>query len=212
MSSPLTTLTSLVETEFKSSDFNEFMIKAVEQRAPFGEDMLFYSWYFVLNGHRRHRQTDIPPMKMYENIPTNTDDTEGWKWLKTSFINSLIWYLPHPVHAKEDGKEDDEIDAAEVSVDSILKKTMFYDLLVRVREESKRQSDLLLKEKINKIKEERLSEWQRLISYNINTQYAKIARQDLCGCLVPKYNETDLWKTFTHRLRIFQPRSITTPI
>eukprot|EP01084_Bolivina_argentea_P184890 318875_1 len=38
---------------FKSSDFNEFMIKAVEQRAPFGEDMLFYSWYFVLNGHRQ---------------------------------------------------------------------------------------------------------------------------------------------------------------
>ena len=77
-------------------------------------------------------------------------------------------------------------------MENVLKTTLFYELLSRVRAESKKQSDLLLKDKINKIKKEKPDEWNQLIKYNVSTKYSKNARQDSCGCLIPKYNENDL--------------------
>ena len=62
----------------------------------------------------------------------------------------------------------------------------------RVRKESKNQSDKLLKEKIDKIKAEKPDDWNQLISYNVSTKWSKNARQDVVGCLIPKYGENDL--------------------
>eukprot|EP01084_Bolivina_argentea_P312519 541060_1 len=77
-------------------------------------------------------------------------------------------------------------------MEPLLKTTLFWELLIRVRAESKKQSDLLLKEKIDKIKNEKPSEWNQLVTYNVHTQYSKTARQDKCGCLLPQYTEEQL--------------------
>ena len=78
------------------------------------------------------------------------------------------------------------------TMQKVLKTTLFQELLHRVRSESKKQSNLLLKSKINEIKQEQPDEWNRLISYNVTTKYSSDARQDKCGCLKPKYTEDDL--------------------
>eukprot|EP01084_Bolivina_argentea_P121794 215851_1 len=41
-------------------------------------------------------------MTVYEEILENTDDNDGWKWLKRKFIPSLIWYSAHPANAGAD--------------------------------------------------------------------------------------------------------------
>ncbi len=77
-------------------------------------------------------------------------------------------------------------------MDKVLKRTMFYELLKRVRAETKKQSNLLLKTRIDSIKKDKPNEWQQLIGYDLNTKHCKTARQDLCGCLKPEYKEDDL--------------------
>eukprot|EP01084_Bolivina_argentea_P090652 163312_1 len=126
-------------------------------------------------------------MSVYDEILSNTKDKNGWKWLKEQFIPSLIWYLPHPNNYKE--AEDTENDNA---MEEVLKRSMFYELLKRVRAESKTQSDLLLKTEIDQIKTAKPNEWAQLISYDVKTKYSQNARQDSCGCLRPKYTEDDL--------------------
>eukprot|EP01084_Bolivina_argentea_P244645 409794_1 len=182
--------------------FQDFMIKAIEQRKPFGDDMLFYAWYFVLhdNGERRDSynrfyKEKVEPlesklfktmMKTYQDILSNTSDIQGWKWMKH-------WFLPHPVNSKHENKQyDDDGDAQDDDMESILRNTLFFELLIRVRAESKKQSDELLKEKIDAIKTDKIHEWNQLTTYHVNTKYSKTARQDLSGCLLSKYTESDL--------------------
>ena len=52
---------------------------------------------------------------------------------------------------------------------------------------------LLLKEKIDTIKEENPNDWNQLISYNVNTKWSKNARQDVCKCIQPKYDKHELF-------------------
>eukprot|EP01083_Nonionella_stella_P096224 270421_1 len=127
-------------------------------------------------------------MSVYEQILSNTKDNNGWAWLKEQFIPSLIWYLPHPNSNEAKEKVNDNANA----MAEVLKRSMFYELLKRVRAESKKQSDLLLKAEIDSIKTTKPNEWSQLISYNVSSKYSQNARQDLCGCLTPKYNEDDL--------------------
>ena len=107
--------------------------------------MLYYGWYFVTHDDKIVNPLQSPlfkvMMKTYEKILANTSDTNGWKWLKTHFINSLIWYLPHPVNNKNDDELDKDDDNAN-DHEKVLKKTLFWELLIRVRRESKKQSDL----------------------------------------------------------------------
>ena len=77
-------------------------------------------------------------------------------------------------------------------MDKILKKTMFYELLIRVRKETKIQSNKLLKTEIDSIKNDKPNEWKELIEYNVITKHSKNARQDLSGGLVSKYTESEL--------------------
>eukprot|EP01083_Nonionella_stella_P040726 110418_1 len=198
----------------------EYMISAIRNRSAFGQDMLYYAWYFILHGktfyddkmgddddddeyssdedewereryvkHDNCMESKLwkVMMKTFEQILKNTSDKQGWSWLKKYFINSLIWFLPHPLYEDTKARADDEDD-----METTLKGTMFYELLWRVRKESKRQSDRLLKDRINTIKSEKPSEWNQLTQYNVNTAHSRNARQDLCGCLIPKYTETDL--------------------
>ena len=116
-------------------------------------------------------------------------DKHGWTWLKTYFINSMIWYMPHP---NNHNIEKNEIIDDDNNMETVLQSTLFWELLVRVRKESKNQSDKLLKDKIDKIKIEKPNEWDQLISYNVSTKWSKNARQDIVGCLTPKYNKYDL--------------------
>lgn len=73
-----------------------------------------------------------------------------------------------------------------------MKRTVFYELLKRVRDETKKQSDILLKKEIETIKKEKSNEWEMLIGYNVKTKHSHNARQDLCGCLQAQYTENDL--------------------
>ena len=91
---------------------------------------------------------------------------------------------------KQENKDEDTDDDGEMS--GILKKTLFWELLKRVRRESKRQSDKLLKEKINKIKKEQPKDWNQLISYNVHTKWSKNARQDAVGCMIPRFRKEQL--------------------
>eukprot|EP01083_Nonionella_stella_P307226 1079064_1 len=179
-----------------------FMIKAITERATFDESMLYYAWYFVLKECEKEASNPfdhelwITMMNVYEAILSNTSDKEGWKWLKFQFVPSLIWYFPNPNHQPQPMDEaktnDDADDCGEEQVKKVLKTTLFNELLERVRAESKKQSDLLLKEKIDQIKKDKPSEWNDLISYHVNTKHSSNARQDLCGCLIPKYDKDAL--------------------
>ena len=72
-------------------------------------------------------------------------------------------------------------------MENTLKKTLFWELLKRVRSESKKQSDLLLKKKIDAIKENESSDWQKLIKYGMDSSDA---RQD--AYIEPSFEESDL--------------------
>ena len=191
----------------------EYMIQAIQQRQTFGEDVLYYAWYFVCHDKKIDNPLKSPlfkaMMKTYERILRNTNDKHGWKWLKSHFANSLIWYLPHPVNgkrAKEKAKQkddekgiigiDDDIeDEAEDQGDKkqeILQQTLFWELLHRVRTESKKQSDVLLKHEIDAIQSNSPEQWQTLISYNVITKYSKNARQDAVNAIIPRFKAEDL--------------------
>eukprot|EP01084_Bolivina_argentea_P137299 241805_1 len=179
---------------FKST--NEFMMQAMEKRIPFSADLMYYAWYYNLNNGLKPLESKLwsSMMKTFTAILSNTDDKKGWKWLKRYFINSLIWFLPHPEQENKDKKNEKEEDDDKNDIDSLLKKTLFYELLKRVRTESKKQSDLLLKQKVDSMKSKSVDEWNALTTFNVNTQYSAIARQDLDidGCLQPKFSVDDL--------------------
>eukprot|EP01084_Bolivina_argentea_P040350 74573_1 len=178
-----------------------FMTKAMKNRFEFGADILYYSWYFTVycdppGGYQRGLKSKlwIAMMKTFETILADTHNKNGWNWLKRYFINSLIWYLPHPNAGNGNGNDYD-IDGDEAvgdNMNKVLQKTLFSELLERVRNESKKQSDRLLKEKISVIRRNKPNEWRELASYNVNTKHSKNARQDLCGCIIPIYTEQQL--------------------
>merc|ERR1712228_189318 len=132
------------------AEITQFIINAIKERAPFDPSMLFYAWHFNENSLTSPLWSAM--METYQQILSDTKDKNGWKWLKEQFINSLIWFLPHP-NAEEEKEEN--------AMESTLKKTLFYELLKRVRTESKKQSDLLLKHKIDSIKSEHGNDWQQ---------------------------------------------------
>eukprot|EP01083_Nonionella_stella_P057942 151906_1 len=119
-------------------------------------------------------------MATYTEILCNTNDKAGWKWLRKYFVDSLIWYLPHPNSTKQKPHEDEEDEEDDMDdnddLELILQNTLFYELLVRVRKESKRQSDLLLKRKIWTIKQEKEKHWNQLTEYNVVTENSANAR------------------------------------
>merc|ERR1712228_800565 len=83
-------------------EITDFMIIAIRKRAPFDPSMLFYAWQF------NEKSLDSPlwsaMMETYEQILSDTKDKNGWKWLKEQFLNSLIWFLPHPNIQKDEEK------------------------------------------------------------------------------------------------------------
>merc|ERR1712228_543317 len=80
-------------------EITQFMIAAIKERAPFDPDMLFYAWYFNENSLTSPLWTVM--METYEQILSDTKGKNGWKWLKEHFLNSLIWFLPHPIIYKQ---------------------------------------------------------------------------------------------------------------
>ena len=160
-----------------------FTINAIKERAPFDPSILFYAWHF--NEDSLTSPLWSAMMETFEQILSDTKDKNGWKWLKEKFLNSLIWFLPHPNIQKDEKKENEE-DAME----STLQRTLFYELLKRVRIESKKQSDLLLRDEINAIKKEQSNDWQQLIKYDVLTKQSSNARQD--AYIEPLYKEHEL--------------------
>eukprot|EP01083_Nonionella_stella_P300256 1024020_1 len=193
------------QEEMRLFSFNQCIIQCLKNRRPLSGDMLYFAWYFECNGKPGYEGIGMDPMirpfesqlwiqlmKTYEEILCDTSDVQGWKWMKQYILPSLIWYLPHPLNIQNEPNEDHDGDGTD-DMEQTLKKTLFYELLVRVRRESKRQSDLLLKGKIDKIKAEKPEEWNQLISYKLSTKYSE-ARQDSCGdgCLLAAYSADDL--------------------
>eukprot|EP01084_Bolivina_argentea_P172655 299073_1 len=136
--------TGVVDMMRQSLVITEYMVKAIENRNEFGEDMLYYAWYFVCqsdcetawNQEIDNAENEDQPlqsklwlamMKTFESILSNTSDKEGWLWLKKYFINSLIWFLPHPINNKNDEKkEDEEEDDGGDNIEKILQHTLFF--------------------------------------------------------------------------------------
>merc|ERR1712228_905559 len=87
-------------------EITNFMINAIKERAPFDPSMLFYAWQF--NENSLTSPLWCAMMETYEQILSDTKDKKGWKWLKEHFLNSLIWFLPHPYseHISFEYKED----------------------------------------------------------------------------------------------------------
>eukprot|EP01084_Bolivina_argentea_P203397 347412_1 len=176
----------------------DFICQAIKRRAPFSADMLFYAWYCTENGHYEQKggkglQSALwkAMMKQFESILCNTQDIQGWDWLKRYFLPCLIWYLPRPgSNTKKKVLSDDDND-----FEKTVAGTLFNELLKRVREESKKQSDKLLKKKIDNIKYTSPDQWKQLISYNVHTEHSANARQDDCECLSPRYYDNDLNET-----------------
>mmetsp|Transcript_38958 Transcript_38958/g.63691 ORF Transcript_38958/g.63691 Transcript_38958/m.63691 type:complete len:1180 (+) Transcript_38958:2-3541(+) len=187
-------------------DIHELMIKAMKERAVFDEAMLFYAWHYAAKAteyenQKKGLQSELwrTMMKTYESILGNTDDKQGWQWLKQYFLPSLIWHLPHPDNEDDgdDNKDNDDNNNNE-SLDATLKKTLFWELLHRVRAETQKQSELLLKAKIDGIKQESADDWLALTSFDVAPGVAVDARgvrQDTCGCLSPQYTESELSET-----------------
>eukprot|EP01084_Bolivina_argentea_P086230 155859_1 len=188
-------------SEYTLESIYHFIVEAIKNREPFGEDMLFYAWYYNMQNDQYDAEDKLNThlwramMETYDSILSDTSDDKGWVWLKRYFLNSLIWYLPHPLFINNgdgdgDGDTGDEDDAN--NMEKVLQTTLFMELLSRVRAESKKQSDLLLKEKIDKVQKEQPNEWKQLVGYNVITEFSSNARQDSCGCLVSQYTENDL--------------------
>ena len=172
-----------------------YMKDVIGHKKPFSSDLLFYAWYFISNdGNANSFDHDLWKllMKTYESILSDTSDKIGWEWLKGYIVPSLIWFLPHPTNdSKNEQDAKEQVDDGD-DMEPVLKKTLFWELLWRVRKESKSQSDILLKEKIDTIKQESADDWNQLISYNVTSKWSKNARQDVCGCIDPVYLESDL--------------------
>ena len=102
-----------------------FVTRALKERKSFDVNLLYFAWYFTVNGSDRspvsttasssssqqngHAHDPLQSklfktmMKAYWDIISNkSSDKKNWRWLRTHFINSLIWYLPHPNHASID--------------------------------------------------------------------------------------------------------------
>ena len=125
------------------------------------------------------------------------DPTGSGKVSFNSFVKALKEkFAPCPYFEdrdkkkKEDGGDEDEDANEEKVIESTLEKTLFYELLRRVRTESKKQSDLLLNDEINKIKKEQANDWSELIKYNVISEQSSDARQD--AYILPLYKEDDL--------------------
>eukprot|EP00485_Elphidium_margaritaceum_P004960 CAMPEP_0202691088 /NCGR_PEP_ID=MMETSP1385-20130828/5900_1 /ASSEMBLY_ACC=CAM_ASM_000861 /TAXON_ID=933848 /ORGANISM="Elphidium margaritaceum" /LENGTH=1286 /DNA_ID=CAMNT_0049346437 /DNA_START=228 /DNA_END=4088 /DNA_ORIENTATION=- len=204
---------------------HEYMTYAIKERLPFDESMLFYAWYHVTHDEKTSKKPFkdelwTTMMSTYEAILSNTDDKAGWAWLQAQFLSSYIWYLPHPDAAKREKKDSgdleldillrslggDELDADEDKnndneqeneddVEGTLKKTLFWELLHRVRTESKKQSDKTLKHEIDTLEKEKAQQWNDLVMFNVKTKYSSNARQDSCGCLMPKFSQEELSET-----------------
>merc|ERR1712087_1098589 len=89
----------------------QVMIKAIRDKASFDPSMLYYAWYF---NDEEPFESELwrAMMSTFETILSDTNDKERWKWLKEQFINSLIWFLPHPNNkSNEEEKEEDENEA-----------------------------------------------------------------------------------------------------
>eukprot|EP01083_Nonionella_stella_P136491 415354_1 len=122
----------MVESKHKFHEkMTDFIIAALKERAPFDPSLFYYSWYFEIQkgGKENVFKSDLwqTMMRVYEEILSNTNDRNGWKWLKEQFIPSLIWYLPHP-NSNNEAQEKENDNAME----EVLKRSMFYELLKRV--------------------------------------------------------------------------------
>merc|ERR1712228_350221 len=94
-------------------EITEFIINAIKERAPFDPSMLFYAWYFNENSLTSPLWSVM--MEIYEKILSDTKDKNGWKWLKEHFINSLIWFLPHPDVQNEEEKDGNQVTFAKLT-------------------------------------------------------------------------------------------------
>ena len=76
------------------------MIYAIKNRIPFSKDLLLYAWFNVEQVSKTSNVFESKLWKTlmttYEEILGNISDKKGWEWFKEYFINSLIWFLPHP--------------------------------------------------------------------------------------------------------------------
>eukprot|EP01083_Nonionella_stella_P149394 474432_1 len=186
----------------------QYIIKAVQNREEFSKDLLFNAWYFVTHDEKTQEnplESDLfkAMMATYSKILRNTDDTAGWEWMKKYFIDSLIWFLPHPHRGRgasvhEPFTINEEKSAETFGMDAnpsvILENTLFWELLIRVREEAKRQSNLLLNKEILKLKHQKTDEWKALTEYDVisNGKHSDNARQDVCAGIKPKWTEEQL--------------------
>ena len=131
-------------------------------------------------------------MKVFERIIQDPNDAKGWDWLEENVLSSIIWYLPHPVKTTtSDMKMDEKKDDFDDNDDEIMKKTLYWELLRRVRKEIIKQSDTIIRHTMDKIRTSQTRQWSLLKTYKISTKYQSV-RQDTAGVIAPRFGDRDL--------------------
>lgn len=94
--------------------------------------------------------------------------------MRNYFMKSSIWLREHPSYIQSDTDDSKSEDNDEFDVEG----TLFEELLIRVRKESKKQTELCLKAQLTQLRDENPEYWQQMKTFDVSTSY-KIARQDV---------------------------------
>eukprot|EP01084_Bolivina_argentea_P274569 468040_1 len=77
-------------------------IDSLHNKMEFCSDLLYYAWYFENKMHMKKQpfKSELFPemLKTCKEILLKKDvDFRQWKWLQQNIIESLIWFVPHPI-------------------------------------------------------------------------------------------------------------------
>ena len=135
-------------------------VQSIEQRAAYSNDVLHIAYWFEVNKEGIKPTKTIlfrTIQKVVKEILSDTANKRDWFWLQSFLLSSPMWY-----------EKQDPDDA---------KSGLLWDLMFEwVDAETKRQS-AILSEPMREIEESDEKQWEKLITYDIPSQY-KVARQD----------------------------------
>ena len=135
-------------------------VQSIRRRKAYSNDVLHIAYWFEVEKEKK-KPTETVLFTVIEEtvkkILADTTNKRDWFWLQSFLLSSPMWY------EKQD--PDDT------------KSGLLWDLMFQwVDDETKKQS-AILSEPMRKIEETDKKQWERLMSYNIDSKYP-VARQD----------------------------------
>ena len=160
------------------------MIKSIEDKVAYSNDLLHICFYYEINNKKRSPlNTLIYKTIKYVviNILTDINNKKDWYWLREYVLKSTIWFF---------------------KIEPMMKssKYLWYEFFTWIDEEFTAQRKELSKS-MHLLQNNSISRWNKLIQYDINTKYSNIEkaiRQDMIyGGLKPEYSKQQLMKTMS---------------